>query len=69
MPMFSWPKIKSGSAGVRPSYMCRSEPQMLVEQMPDHGVSRRLCLRVRHLLDGNLERFLVNDNLQAFSFS
>ncbi len=29
MPMFSWPKTKPGSAGVRPSYMCRSEPRML----------------------------------------
>lgn len=29
-PMFSWPKTVPSSTEVRPSYMCRSEPQMLV---------------------------------------
>src|SRR6201996_4498935 len=29
-PTFSWPKIRPCSKSVRPSYMCRSEPQMLV---------------------------------------
>src|SRR5699024_6667671 len=29
--MFSWPKVIPGSASVRPSYMCRSEPQIAVE--------------------------------------
>ena len=29
--MFSWPKTMPGSAAVRPSYMCRSEPQIAVE--------------------------------------
>jgi hypothetical protein len=27
-PRFSWPKIVPGSVGVRPSYMCRSLPQI-----------------------------------------
>ncbi|MGX1094196.1 hypothetical protein RKD47_004877 [Streptomyces albogriseolus] len=31
MPMFSWPKVMPGSAAVRPSYMCRSDPQIAVE--------------------------------------
>ena len=30
MPMFSWPRTLPSSTAVRPSYMCRSEPQMLV---------------------------------------
>src|ERR1700749_3555222 len=29
-PTFSWPKTRPSSKSVRPSYMCRSEPQMLV---------------------------------------
>ncbi len=29
-PRFSWPRMRPGSMSVRPSYMCRSEPQMLV---------------------------------------
>ena len=29
-PRFSWPMTMPGSRSVRPSYMCRSEPQMLV---------------------------------------
>jgi hypothetical protein len=28
-PRFSCPKVRPGSKLVRPSYMCRSEPQML----------------------------------------
>src|SRR6187399_353203 len=31
IPMFSWPNTMPGSAAVRPSYMCRSEPQIAVE--------------------------------------
>ena len=30
MPMFSWPSTLPSSTLVRPSYMCRSDPQMLV---------------------------------------
>src|ERR1035437_2780719 len=29
-PRFSWPRTRPSSMSVRPSYMCRSEPQMLV---------------------------------------
>lgn len=29
-PMFSWPRTLPSSTLVRPSYMCRSEPQMFV---------------------------------------
>ena len=31
IPRFSWPNTMPGAAAVRPSYMCRSEPQMAVE--------------------------------------
>ncbi len=30
MPMFSWPRTVPSSTAVRPSYMCKSDPQMLV---------------------------------------
>ena len=33
MPMFSWPRTLPSSTAVRPSYMCRSDPQMLVVVM------------------------------------
>src|SRR6202034_3360633 len=29
-PVFSWPKTPPGLKSVRPSYICRSEPQILV---------------------------------------
>ncbi len=44
IPMFSWPKTVPSSTLVRPSYMCRSEPQMLVvvmRTMASSGVSMR----------------------------
>jgi hypothetical protein len=32
-PRFSWPSTRPGSISVRPSYMCRSEPQILVRMI------------------------------------
>src|SRR4051794_1672718 len=58
-PMFSWPRTLPSSTAVRPSYMCRSDPQMFVVVDPDHRVERGLDGRDRPVLDRDLLRTLV----------
>ena len=62
-PRFSCPNVRPCSKSVRPSYMCRSEPQMFVLVISTQGVPGLLDPWVRNVADANVPWTVIDDSL------